>query len=253
MAGTIAITMAGMGSRFRSAGYTCPKYQIEVGGHYLFDWSMLGLVEFSKAGWEFWFATLAQDHSIDFIKERCAALQIQLGGIIELDSLTDGQATTAVCLAERAAPALPFAVFNIDTFVSPGAMSPAQIPEGAQGWIPCFPGVGDGWSFARTDQDGKVVELREKLRISDHATTGFYYFASAQLYLETYRRYFLAGKGEEMGERYIAPMYNQLIEGDKLVRIQELTLDDVGMLGTPEQVSGFSAHPPKSALPYFKA
>ena len=33
---TIVITMAGLGSRFRKAGYTVPKYQIEVNGHTLF-------------------------------------------------------------------------------------------------------------------------------------------------------------------------------------------------------------------------
>ena len=40
---TVVITMAGMGSRFREAGYTVPKYQIEAHGKTLFDWSMASL------------------------------------------------------------------------------------------------------------------------------------------------------------------------------------------------------------------
>ena len=40
---TIVITMAGLGSRFRKAGYEMPKYMIEDHGKTLFDWSMESL------------------------------------------------------------------------------------------------------------------------------------------------------------------------------------------------------------------
>lgn len=45
---TIIITMAGLGSRFRRAGYNCPKYMIEAKGKTLFDWSMDSLVDYNK-------------------------------------------------------------------------------------------------------------------------------------------------------------------------------------------------------------
>ena len=34
----IVITMGGLGSRFRKAGYTVPKYMIEAKGKTLFEW-----------------------------------------------------------------------------------------------------------------------------------------------------------------------------------------------------------------------
>ena len=40
---TVVITMAGLGSRFRKAGYNVPKYMIEVHGKTLFEWSMESL------------------------------------------------------------------------------------------------------------------------------------------------------------------------------------------------------------------
>ena len=43
---TILITMAGLGTRFREAGYTVPKYQIEAKGKTLFAWSMESLAGF---------------------------------------------------------------------------------------------------------------------------------------------------------------------------------------------------------------
>ena len=245
--------MAGLGSRFTKAGYPRPKYEIEVLGRPLFDWSMLALEAFREAGWRFTFATRREEDARPFLAARCAALSIAMGEVIELDGVTDGQATTALLLAQRSAPDAPFAVFNIDTFVAPQAMAPAQIPPGSAGWVPCFPGPGDGWSFCRTDAEGRVAELREKVRISPHATVGLYWFASAAEYIALYQRFFSDGRGAEKGERYVAPMYNQLITEGALVTMGTLALEDVGMLGTPEQVEGFRAAPPPAAAALIEA
>ena len=241
--GTVAITMAGMGNRFTAAGYTQPKYEIEVLGSPLFDWSLSALSAFQSEGWLFQFATRRETQALPFLTSRCAALGIPMGEVLQLDRLTDGQATTAYLLAEMADPRAPFLVFNIDTYVRPEAMRPDQIPDGASGWIPCFPGPGTGWSFARIDEANRALELREKKRISPHATVGLYWFQSAERYISLYEEFF-GGGGEEMGERYIAPMYNHLIERGEDVYVSLLEFDDVGMLGTPEQVAAFSARPP---------
>ena len=37
---TVIITMAGLGTRFRKAGYQVPKYMIEAKGKTLFEWSL---------------------------------------------------------------------------------------------------------------------------------------------------------------------------------------------------------------------
>lgn len=243
--GTVAITMAGMGSRFSAAGYAQPKFAIEVLGRPLFDWSMDALSAFERAGWTFHFATRRETDARPFLERRCAALGIAMGEVLELGALTDGQATTALMLAERSAPQAPFLVFNIDTYVRPDAMRPEQAPAGAAGWVPCFPGPGEGWSFARIDETGRALELREKKRISPHATVGLYWFRSAASYIDLYGEFFGAG-GEEMGERYIAPMYNRLIASGELVHVSLLDFEDVGMLGTPEQVAAFAADPPGS-------
>lgn len=244
-AGTMAITMAGFGNRFREAGYNLPKYRIEALGRPLFDWSMLSLSAFAEAGWRFAFAVQRDDRQEDFIRERCAALGLAVEDLLALDAPTDGQATTARMLAETAPPNAPFAVYNIDTFVRPGAMTPPD-EAALSGWIPCFPGRGEGWSFARLGTDGTVVELREKTRISPHATLGLYWFKSARAFLDLYDKHF-ATSAEEKGERYVAPMYNTLIDAGRTVRIAHVALGDVGMLGTPDQVRTFVAEPPDAA------
>ena len=246
MTGTIAITMAGLGSRFTKAGYDCPKYEIEALGLPLFDWSMLSVEAFREAGWRFQFAVRAGLEAEAYIRSRAGVLGIKEFEVLELDGVTDGQATTALYLAEAAPADAPFAIYNIDTFVAPHAMRPPS-PDDCAGWIPCFPAPGEGWSFARTDAGGKVVELREKKRISDHATVGLYWFDSAARYIDAYRRYYSVAGNEEKGERYVTPLYNHLIDEGATVHIAELALDSVGMLGTPDQVEAFVAAPPEGA------
>jgi len=106
--------------------------------------------------------------------------------------------------------------------------------------------------FCEDRHGRKVVELREKKRISDHATVGLYWFDSAKRYINAYQAYYSVAGREEKGERYVAPLYNQLIDEGKTVHIDVLKLADVGMLGTPDQVEDFIASPPASARAYVK-
>lgn len=246
-AGTMAITMAGFGRRFAKAGYTCPKYELMALDRPLFDWSMAGLRAFLDAGWSLHLAARSGEGAKEFISSRTNALGLRVDDILELDHPTDGQATTAFKLAKRAPPDLPFAVFNIDTFVAPGAMIPDQIPKDAAGWVPCFEAPGDGWSFASVENGDRIVELREKQRISPFATIGFYWFRSAALYCEIYERFFVDTCGMEKGERYIAPMYNDLIAVGDPVYMARIPFERIGALGTPEQVAAFQEAPPPAA------
>ena len=74
MTGTIAITMAGMGSRFTRAGYDRPKYEIMANGISLFDWSMYSLEAFRQAGWTFYFIARSGLDAPEFIRHRAKAL-----------------------------------------------------------------------------------------------------------------------------------------------------------------------------------
>lgn len=249
--GTLAITMAGFGRRFTEAGHQSPKYSIDVLGRPLFDWAIISLKAFLDAGWSLSFAARAGERAPDFINGRAAALGFSVGELLELAQPTDGQATTALHLASAARQDEPFAIFNIDTFVAPGAMKPSQIPIKADGWVPCFEATGDCWSFARTGKSSKILELREKQRISPFATLGFYWFSSARLYQNVYRGHFARGQGMEMGEKYIAPMYNYMIAAGQSVFQEPIAVSDTGLLGTPEQVELFKTTPPPSAMNCF--
>jgi dTDP-glucose pyrophosphorylase len=235
----VVTTMAGSGRRFRDAGFQRPKYMLEVRGRSLFSWSQSSLVGFRDAGYRWIFVVLRSDDAAPWIRNEAASAGIIDPTVVELDEPTDGQATTVLRAREAIGdPASPIVVYNIDTFVDPAWLRPEDVR--GDGWIPCFPGKGDGWSFARTGEDGRVREVREKSRISDHASIGLYYFGSFRLYESIYRRHHGAGSAAERSERYVAPLYNTLIAEGGEVRIQELPPEAVHPIGTPDQLRAFA-------------
>lgn len=247
----IVITMAGRGSRFRAAGYTKPKYEIEVGGRTLFDWSMLSLKQFLNRPHKLIFVILGELDAEAFVRKACSENGLDLGDIIQLAEVTDGQATSALAAKEIWNASAPLLIYNIDTFVEPQALRPFDIQEGADAWAPCFLADGDHWSFIRIGEDGCwAVEVAEKRRISENATIGLYWFSSASLYESLYNEHFMAG-GEEAGERYIAPLYNTLINRGGRLGIATVPLGQVHPLGTPDEVKAF--RPPRDLARAAKA
>jgi len=235
----IVITMAGRGSRFYDAGYTVPKYEIMAHGRSLFDWSMLSLKNFLAADSRVIFVCLKENNSSAYVRQRATALGISDVHIVEVEQITDGQATSAYVSRELWKPEWPLLVYNIDTYVKPEALKPADIRAGSDGWVPCFQVPGDHWSFVKLGDDGWAVDLAEKQRISNYASIGLYWFNEAQRYTRLYDQFFSDESNLVRGERYIAPLYRQLLAEGGKVSLSDLALSDVHVLGTPAELDQF--------------
>lgn len=233
----VVITMAGVGSRFRELGYDLPKYMIQAHGKSLFHWSMLSLKDFFDQD-KFIFILREEDKSRDFIEKECQDLGIKRYDIIEIDHMTDGQATTALLAEKHWQSDQGLLVYNIDTYIEEGNILKAEIR--GDGFIPCFIGEGDHWSFVRLDDKGdKALEVREKKRISGNCTLGAYYFKSCDLYKEIYNEYYTGDTNIEMSEKYIAPLYNLMIRKGQAIYISLVDSEKVHVLGTPEELELF--------------
>ena len=237
---TVVITMAGLGSRFRKAGYKVPKYQIEAHGRTLFDWSMESLKGFADPENDYIFVVRKEDDAEEFIRSSCEKIGITNVTVIGIDYLTDGQATTAMLAKDVWDKESALMIYNIDTYVEAYEMKTGQIA--GDGFIPCFHAPGDHWSFAKLDAIGKVVEVREKERISDNCTLGAYYFKTCALYEQLYNEYYTSEEKLEKGEKYVAPLYNYLISKGGDVRISIVDFEKVHVLGTPEELNYFLEH-----------
>ncbi len=235
----IVITMGGLGKRFRDVGYDVPKYMIKAKGRTLFEWSMLSLEGYRSAAKKYIFIAM-RDEKLDvesFIKEQCTKMDLPGYKIIILDYLTDGQATTASLASEFWDDDDGLLIYNIDTYVEPGEMKSSELR--GDGFIPCFKGKGDHWSFVRLDGFGKAAEIKEKVRISENCTLGAYYFRSCKLFMELYNAYYSEGQGLVNGEKYVAPLYDYLLAKDGEIYISDIPAEKVHVLGTPEELEAF--------------
>ena len=237
------ITMAGLGTRFRKAGYNVPKYEIKSHNRSLFYWSMLSLSENVSEDDDFYFIVRAEDDAKSFIMTEAAKVfkaAAENYHVIEIDEMTDGQATTAMLVASQWKESQPLLIYNIDTYVEPGKMMPKEgVPAGTSGFIPCFNAPGDHWSFVETDEAQRAIQVREKQRISDNCTIGAYWFSSCRLYEQMYNDYYKDGGNMEKGEKYVAPLYNHMIGQGMTVRICSIDSRYVHVLGTPEELQIF--------------
>lgn len=235
----VIITMGGIGARFRKMGYTVPKYMIEAKGKTLFEWSMISLNGFRDNIAQYIFIVL-KDEIVDveeFLHVHCKTLNIKEYHIVVIDKLTDGQASTAILARKYWKEDHAALIYNIDTYVEPGKMNSTQLK--GDGFIPCFQAKGEHWSFVRLDQNGKVVEVKEKKRISDYCSLGLYYFKSCYLYKKLYEEYYQKQNETEQEEKYIAPLYNHLLSKGGEVCICNIRPESVHVLGTPEELQIF--------------
>lgn len=235
----IVITMGGLGSRFRKMGYDVPKYMIEAKGKSLFEWSMISLEGYSDIVNQYIFIAM-NDEKEDvkgFIKEHCKQLGIKNYHVILIDYLTDGQATTAMLAEKYWEKENGLLIYNIDTYVESGEMNSKELK--GDGFIPCFQAEGEHWSFVKLDESGKAVEIKEKCRISENCTLGAYYFKTCKLYEELYHEYYRKEENLVKGEKYVAPLYNFLLEKGGEIYISKINPDKVHVLGTPEELREF--------------
>lgn len=230
----VVITMAGEGSRFKNAGVDEEKYRLVVRDRTMFEWAMRSLSAFFDE--EFVFVTRKSHDAGPFLSAKCESLGIERYETVELDHLTSGQATTAIEAGRCVDDDDAVAVYNIDTYVEEGYLTPAELT--GDGCIPVFEADSGSWSFVALNDEGSVVEVAEKEPISSLASLGLYHFAR---WADFQTAFEAAGDRveDDYGERYIAPMYNNLLDRDLNVTMRRVPRSAVHILGTPADVRAF--------------
>ena len=225
--------MAGLSTRFMTAGYTLPKYMLYVKDKSLFN---LAVSSFYKYFTTCKFVFIARNifDTETFIRNECKLLGIHDSTVVMLDKPTRGQAETVfkgienACISNRE----PILIFNIDTF-RPNFIFPESLCEW-DGYLEVFKGCGKNWSYAKTKNSNstKVIETAEKQEISEYCSTGIYYFRSVLYSQEAYSEYLHMPLRKEL---YVAPLYNILIGNGKNIHINLIKRDDVIFCGTPHE------------------
>ncbi len=237
----IVIPMAGAGSRFVDAGFKDPKPLLKAHGKTLLEWSVDSLpLELATRLVFIGLRAHQKTTSIeDLIQQRYKKHNPQF---IWLDHVTRGQAETVMMAADLLDKDKGLIIFNIDTaFESRNLVKLLQDPA-HDGVLGCFDSSEPRFSFARTDGAGNVLEVKEKVPISNHALTGFYHFAKCADFLQAAKAAIDASRTEK-GEFYVAPLYTDLIAKGKRFVLDQV--DCHWILGTPDEYRSFLAAPIK--------
>tara|TARA_B100000902_G_scaffold241637_1_gene228860 strand:+ start:8541 stop:9920 length:1380 start_codon:yes stop_codon:yes gene_type:complete len=229
----ILIPMAGLGSRFTEKGYVFPKPLIEIKGKPMIQ----VVVENLNIDANYIFI-VQKEHVKKYNIDKMLKLIRPEAKIVTLDKVTEGAASTTLMAKEFINNEDPLLIANSDQFIlwNPREVMYKFTSTQADGGILTFNATHPKWSYAKIDNSGNVTEVAEKNPISNNATVGVYYWKKGMDYVSC---------AEEMirkdlrvnGEFYVCPVYNQAIESNKRIVINEV--DKMWGIGTPEDLDSF--------------
>jgi dTDP-glucose pyrophosphorylase len=233
----IIVPMAGRGARFAERGVETPKPLIEVRGRPMVAWALESLGDLIPAATKIVFVVLREHEEHYNVSELLRSIVGATCEVVVIDEVTEGQLCTVLAGMPCVDPNEDVLVASCDTYVvSNIAHDIRNKPDDCHGIISVADMPGERWSFARTDETGRVVEVAEKVRISDHASTGLYYFSSASELTATAHE-MIEREERTRGEYYVIPVYQKFIERGWRVDISVVT--EMWDMGTPEAMQTF--------------
>jgi len=231
----IAVTMAGAGARFRRAGFVMPKPLIPAFGEAMYRHAIRSLpLDLAE---KLVVVILDDEHAAELERDIVSQFAPFSPMVVKIAEITGGQAETMLAAAPSLSRDLPLLIHNADSAI----VCPAfyDLDTRIDGGICVFESRESRWSYARTDADGRVVEVREKQVISDKASTGTYYFRSSATAFELAAAA-IERNERECGEFYIAPLFNKMI--DQRQEIATIPVEAFVCFGTPDDLTAAEAH-----------
>jgi len=236
----ILIPMAGRGSRFavdadKNPEYRKPKPIINIAGHPMIEWALSSF-------------PLRKDHRLIFLVLKDHVEQFQIDEALRsmfgndivmviVDHVTEGAACTALLAREFINNADPLLITDSDHFLDGVSIfRDIENYDRMDGMIPVFYANNPKWSFAKTDNEGYVIETAEKLQISRNANVGAYFFKKGRDFVWAAEE-MIEENDRTNGEFFIAPVYNYMIRRGKMIRLSRPRF--VHGLGTPKDVHKF--------------
>lgn len=234
----IVIPMAGMGSRFAEAGYEKPKPFIDVDGK-----PMIVRVMENLAYPDAKFILIARKEHIEAEKELVAQIKEQFKcEVIEIDKLTEGTACTVLYAHRFINNEHPLLIANSDQIIDAPIADFINdcFTRNLDGSILCFEDseMNPKWSFAKTDENGLVTEVKEKKAISKFATVGIYLFKKGSTFVNDAVDMIIENDRVN-NEFYTCPVYNYSIKQSAKIGIHNIKESEMNGIGTPADLNNY--------------
>tara|TARA_Y100000356_G_scaffold120853_1_gene113698 strand:+ start:138 stop:857 length:720 start_codon:yes stop_codon:yes gene_type:complete len=210
----IVIPMAGSGSRFRDKGYKKPKPLIDVLGKPMIE-AVIENLHVKDARYTFILNRQQKEsNEIERIIRRC----VSKASIVYVDGLTDGPARTALH-AEKHIDEDNLIIVNCDQIIRD--FDAKHIVEfaklrGADGVVGAFISSSKKNSYMKLDPNGEVVDVKEKIVISNVATNGLHFWSKGTDFISSAKA-MIENNEKYSNEFYIAPTYNYMVKNGKRV------------------------------------
>ncbi|MBT8545269.1 NTP transferase domain-containing protein [Polynucleobacter paneuropaeus] len=234
----IVIPMAGLGSRFASAGYELPKPFIDVAGKPMIVRVMENLKQPDAK-----FVLLARNEHIENNMDLIKKIKSEFNALfVPIYKLTEGTACTVLFARSHLPQNEPVIIANSDQIVDDCFDKFIQDARARSldGSILTFTDrdLNPKWSFAKVNSKGFVTEVQEKKAISEFATVGIYYFRRADELVDGVVQ-MLIENDRTNNEFYICPAYNYLIRNGKKVGIYNIEQLKMHGIGTPDDLNAY--------------
>ncbi|QWD87328.1 glycosyltransferase family 2 protein [Polynucleobacter paludilacus] len=235
----IVIPMAGHGSRFSKAGYKDPKPLIPVNGRAMIEL----VIDNLRPSKEHRFIFICQSEHIRNYPLR-SLLEEKAPGckIIEVSQVTEGAACTVLLAKELINNADQLMIANCDQYIDVNIDEYIAVLDDASvdGLIMTMKAYDDKWSFIKLNERGEITLVVEKKVVSDEATVGIYNYQHGSGFVEAAEN-MIAKNLRVNTEFYVAPAYNEMIEGGGRIKYFNIGSLGQGMfgLGTPEDLAIF--------------
>lgn len=234
----IVVPMAGRGSRFAEAGYDQPKPLIDVGGRPMIAWVIENVRP--KCGHTFHF--ICQKEHLEtypylesFLRKTCPGCTV-----LTTATVTEGAACTVLLARNLINNGQPLMIANSDQIVVSDINLHLVKLDQSDGVILTFAASDPKWSYCRLVDDFRVVEVVEKQVVSPFATVGIYVFKRGNDFVNAAES-MIAKNKRVNGEFYVAPVYNEMISDNMLIRASLVgdEADSMLGLGVPDDLRYF--------------
>jgi HAD superfamily hydrolase (TIGR01509 family) len=227
----VLIPMAGAGSRFQQVGYTFPKPLIDVKGK-----PMIQLVVENLNIDANFIYVVQKSHREKYNLDTLLNLITPNCRIVEVDSITEGAACTALMAKSYIDNDYPLFFANSDQYVEwdSSEFMYKMNETDSDGGIVTFESTHPKWSFVKINEKGFVTEVAEKNPISNIATVGFYYWKKGSDFVK-YAESMINNDNRVNNEFYVCPVFNLAISDDK--KIRTFNVEKMWGIGTPEDLN----------------
>ena len=232
----VLIPMAGLGSRFKDAGYAFPKPLVEVNGKPMIQAVVESLGVSAKYTY-----IVQKEHAEKYNLSYLLNLITPECNIIQVDGVTEGAAVTSLLARDYIDNDSPLIMANSDQIVEWNSRQFIYdlMTKNADGGIATFKSTHPKWSYAKVDDHGLVVEVAEKKPISDIATVGIYYWKHGSDFVR-YAEQMISKNIRTNNEFYVCPVFNEAIADDKRIFVSEIK--KMWGIGTPEDLNYYLSY-----------